>query len=262
MDFNNGLANPYNILGVPFGAPIDVCKATYKSLAKIYHPDIFVGDKDFAKKRMAELNSAYEFLADEQQKKAFDDAGEDPEQKQQSQSYEPERDNEEFSSVYQILKETWNFACEYHPELIDLHTGLLKLNRKSAFVFMANIVEQKLYHQAGDLAEYLEKEFLNAKFGSDTDLQELAKYAILRKELEFANELNKALKILGEGSKENILMKLSVSFPDFTDIAYPDLGLTSFQGEAKTDNSDFFNSDHSELINQYMKKRESNWWNF
>ena len=103
---------------------------------------------------------------------------------------------------------------------------------------------------------------MNAKFGSDTDLQELAKYAILRKELEFANELNKALKILGEGSKENILMKLSVSFPDFTDIAYPDLGLTSFQEEPKTDNSDFFNSDHSELVNQYLKKSESNWWNF
>ena len=41
---------------MPFGASIEVCKATYKSPTKIYHPDVFVGEKSYAEKRMAELN--------------------------------------------------------------------------------------------------------------------------------------------------------------------------------------------------------------
>ena len=32
MDFENDNVDPYQILGVPFGASIEVCKATYKSL--------------------------------------------------------------------------------------------------------------------------------------------------------------------------------------------------------------------------------------
>ncbi|MDC1282283.1 hypothetical protein OAU61_02090 [Planktomarina temperata] len=36
MDFENDNIDPYEILGVPFGASIEVCKATYKSLSKIY----------------------------------------------------------------------------------------------------------------------------------------------------------------------------------------------------------------------------------
>ena len=42
MDFENDNIDPYEVLGVPFGASIEVCKATYKSLTKIYPPDRFV----------------------------------------------------------------------------------------------------------------------------------------------------------------------------------------------------------------------------
>ena len=51
MDFENDNIDPYEILGVPFGASIEVCKATYKSLSKIYHPDVFVGEKSYAATR-------------------------------------------------------------------------------------------------------------------------------------------------------------------------------------------------------------------
>ena len=51
MNFENGKDNPYDILGVPLGASIEICKASYKALIKVFHPDAFKGDKGFAEKR-------------------------------------------------------------------------------------------------------------------------------------------------------------------------------------------------------------------
>ena len=68
MNFENGSLNPYAILGLPFGADFDLVKAIYKSMVKIYHPDIFVGDKKFAAQRLIELNAAFEFLSNPKKK--------------------------------------------------------------------------------------------------------------------------------------------------------------------------------------------------
>lgn len=52
----------YAILGVPREAEADLIKATYIALSKIYHPDIYRGDKKYALKRMQEINEAHEIL--------------------------------------------------------------------------------------------------------------------------------------------------------------------------------------------------------
>lgn len=261
MNFEDGSSDPYKILGVPFGASIEVCKATYRSLAKTYHPDIFTGEKAFAENRMAELNAAYEFLSDPTKKAEFDRSGEKSQQTEQNQAYEPDSDSQEFSDASNLLKETWNFACEYHPELTDLYQGLKNLSPKAAFVFMAVIVDQQLYENAKELAAYLEKDFLKSKFSEDEDLQKLAKYAILQNERQFCKNLNKALKILGAGSKEKILTKLSKDFPQFTGVAYPKCGLNKYQ----INKNSFDDEDFSELKKAYLKdyppggKRPNNW---
>ncbi len=214
MDFENGKNNPYEVLGVPFGASIEVCKATYKSLTKIYHPDVFVGEKKYAQKRMAELNAAFEFLNNPKNKKNFDEAGEQANHNQYGQDFETENESDEFTQASKILKENWEFACEYHPEIKKFYDDLNELSPKTSFLFMAVIVEEKLYDSASELAEYLEDKFLTSKFGDDVELKKIAKYAILKKEKEFAKDLNRALKILGEGSKEQILTKLVSDYPD------------------------------------------------
>ena len=56
---------------------------------KIYHPDVFKGDEDFAKERLSQLNAAYEFLSDEQQKREFD---------RKSQKQDAEDQQSEFDS--------------------------------------------------------------------------------------------------------------------------------------------------------------------
>ena len=225
MDFEKDNIDPYALLGAPFGASIEVCKATFKSLAKIYHPDVFVGDKAFAEKRMVELNTAYEFLDNPKRKKRFDDVGGSPE----GQQYNPQSSRGEFSEAEKVLQESWDFACEYHPELLELYKGLRALDSQTAFLFMAVIVEQKLYHQARDLVKYLQNEFLISKFSNDKEIQDLATYAIISGELKFAQQLNKALKILGPESKEQIYKKLVKDFPSFANTAFSNIGIMGFQ---------------------------------
>ncbi|MGN0594991.1 MAG: J domain-containing protein [Hominimerdicola sp.] len=62
----------YNILGVNQNAPDEVIKASYKALAKKYHPDLYDGDKLFAEHKMKEINEAYDILSDEIKRKEYD----------------------------------------------------------------------------------------------------------------------------------------------------------------------------------------------
>ena len=62
----------YNILGVNQKAPDEVIKASYKALAKKYHPDLYDGDKLFAEHKMKEINEAYDILSNEIKRKEYD----------------------------------------------------------------------------------------------------------------------------------------------------------------------------------------------
>ena len=53
----------YKILGVPRDASPELIKKTYVALQKIYHPDVYIGDKKFAKEKIQEINTAYEILS-------------------------------------------------------------------------------------------------------------------------------------------------------------------------------------------------------
>lgn len=216
MQYNGKSLNPYVVLGLPWASGIDLVKATYKSLVKIYHPDVFRGDKDFAKERLSKLNAAYEFLSDPEQKRNFDRNGQSKSQDERQQDFDPDKNSNEFDEGIKILKENWNFACEYYPELNDLYKELSRIGKEPAFAFMAFVVETKKYAQAKSIAETLEDAFLTAKFSDDNQIKQIAKAALLNKEIKFAQELNRALNILGPDPKNKILIKLSEDFPDFT----------------------------------------------
>lgn len=63
----------YEILGIRKTATTDEIKNAYKKLVKKYHPDVYVGDKTFAEKKIKEINEAYDVLSDPEQKKDYDD---------------------------------------------------------------------------------------------------------------------------------------------------------------------------------------------
>ena len=216
--------NPYVVLGIPNGSSLALVKATYKSLVKIFHPDVFDGDKQFAVDRLSALNEAYEFLSDPSRKRKLDERLSADDNADSNGAYDPEHGNEEFSKASENLKEKWDFACEYHPEIIAYHQSLKLLDRNSADLFVFVIVEEQQFSKAGVIADEIEARFLSSKFGNDREICALAKLAIINKKNKFAKQLNQALKILGEGSKENIFLKLAIDHPDFAIVAFPKIG--------------------------------------
>jgi len=66
----------YNILGVPRNAADKDIKASYRKLARKYHPDVNPGDKA-AEARFKEINEAFEVLSDADKRKKYDQYGSD-----------------------------------------------------------------------------------------------------------------------------------------------------------------------------------------
>ena len=247
MQYNGKFINPYDILQLPHASDIELVKATYRSLVKIYHPDVFKGDKAFAKERLSQLNAAYEFLSDEKQKREFDRSPRSQEKGEEQQDFDPDQNSDEFDEGVKVLKENWDFACEYYSKLQQLYDDLRTLGKAPAFVFMAFVVETKKYKEATKIAGALEDAFLTKKFSDDTTIKQLAKLPLQQKKIGFAKELNRALNILGPESKSEILRKLSEQFPEFAYKAYGILNCSSFvsnnnqlkQKEAEQDKVNF-----------------------
>ncbi|MHB1154155.1 MAG: J domain-containing protein [Eubacteriales bacterium] len=64
--------NYYEILEVSEKASDEVIKNAYKALVKKYHPDTYTGDKNFADKKIKEINNAFETLSDKLLKEIYD----------------------------------------------------------------------------------------------------------------------------------------------------------------------------------------------
>ncbi|MBI3927595.1 MAG: J domain-containing protein [Armatimonadetes bacterium] len=62
----------YKVLGVERGASEKEIKAAYRKLARRYHPDVNPGDKS-AEQKFTEINQAYEVLADEEERKKYEE---------------------------------------------------------------------------------------------------------------------------------------------------------------------------------------------
>jgi curved DNA-binding protein CbpA len=260
MQFNGKFLNPYDVLGLPQPSDIELVKATYKSLVKIYHPDIFKGDKDFAKERLAQLNAAFEFLSNKKQKNEFDKKSQSQGKTEEQTEFDPDKNSNEFDEGIKLLKTNWDFACDYYPELQTLYNDLKFLGKEPSFAFMAYVVETKNYHDAANIASSLEDAFLTAKFSEDNNVKTIAKIALKKNQLVFAKELNRALKILGTSSSDKILMKLSENFPDFTYEVYTSIGcyeLISDNHPRKImDHKEKFRQENSDPYMSYLKENK------
>ena len=67
------MENYYQILGIPSDASIEEITAVYKALAKIYHPDVYKGNKKHASEKIKEINEAYDHLKDPAKRKQHDE---------------------------------------------------------------------------------------------------------------------------------------------------------------------------------------------
>lgn len=55
------IQNPYEVLGLSYGATDEEVTKAYRKLVKKYHPDLHPGD-DYAAKKMREINEAYDLI--------------------------------------------------------------------------------------------------------------------------------------------------------------------------------------------------------
>lgn len=202
----------YSILGVPREAEVELIKATYLALSKIYHPDVYKGDKNFAEKRMQDINEAYEILSDAKKRKEYD-------KKMQNKSDESSFDDNHFedeqSSYENIIREDWNFAKEYYPSIDERYKELKKINSNLAWQFQRLTVETKSFEDADEISDKLKNEWLKRFFGNDTEIQNIALRAISKNQSKIAKEINKAVKILGNVDAEKIKKVLEKKFPKF-----------------------------------------------
>src|SRR5690554_2039387 len=66
----------YKVLGVDKSASQADIKKAYKKLARKYHPDVNPNDKD-AEARFKEINEAYQVIGKEENRKKYDQFGQD-----------------------------------------------------------------------------------------------------------------------------------------------------------------------------------------
>ena len=86
----------YKILGINKTATPKDIKNAYRKLARKYHPDLNLNDKD-AKKNFQEINEANEVLSDPEKRRKYDQYGKDC---QHAEEFEKAKHNQEQSSKF------------------------------------------------------------------------------------------------------------------------------------------------------------------
>ncbi|MBF0290386.1 MAG: DnaJ domain-containing protein [SAR324 cluster bacterium] len=190
MDINKDY---YAVLGLLPSAEEIVITATYRALAKRYHPDHFDGPKELGETKMKDLNEAYAVLSNPSEKKKYDearirDSGID------SDFFENQHDK---PPSFDPLEENWNTALTYYPHLNHLESELAKISWKLAYSFRIIVLETKSFKKADDLAKSMRKQFLEMYFGKHPKILKLVEELIRRDARDALRELNKAISVLG-----------------------------------------------------------------
>ena len=159
--------DPYAVLGLPHSSSLKVVRSAYTTLIKTYHPDIYKGNHSYARERLQELKEAFDFLKDFKKKICLDEELSSDEDGLRRQCFQPQTNLYECQKATSILETEWVFACDYHPRLSEIYADLKKIDRKTAFAFMALIVKEKLYDNAEKIALEMERSFLGTNFGED-----------------------------------------------------------------------------------------------
>ena len=208
-------ANYYTILGLPLNASETLIKATYRALLKIYHPDVFQGDKKFATEQLKKINEAYETLSDKRAKKKYDEElnQENDSGKAEEEDFDGQGSSNESELYQKIIKEEWDFAVEFYPELASSHEELQKYSKQLAFLFQTILVENKAFESYRSTEIELRNKFLTSKYGENSELIEFAQLLIEDGHKDIAIRIYKQLKRLGESSTIRILEKLADDEP-------------------------------------------------
>ncbi len=151
--------DPYGVLGVSPSATEDEIKKAYRKLAKQYHPDIHP-NREFAQKKMAEINAAYDEILNRRQGKAPGAGYGGYGQAEPGQGSTPEmtavrhylhyrRYQEAFNVLNRIQNRNaeWYFLAAYAHAGVGNRTQALEFARKAVQMEPGNYEYQQLLQQ-------------------------------------------------------------------------------------------------------------------
>jgi curved DNA-binding protein CbpA len=184
----------YAILGVLPTTEIEVIKAAYRALSKLYHPDVYKGSD--AKAKMVDLNEAYGVLSDPSLRRQYDDARKGSDQSE-SEYFDEDTFTTDESSV-DPLEHDWALAVEYYPDLEELVAKLAKLSSRLAYSYKAYLLETKEFERRSETANRIELQFLKQYFGDNKEIIAFAKTMVNAGRKDVLRDLNKAVKVLGK----------------------------------------------------------------
>jgi len=187
----------YQILGVLEDAEDVVIRAAYKVLAQKYHPDKWTGDPKEANERMSEINRANEVLCDLAKRRAYDD-------EQGKGEYEEVSSFED--DVAESFDRDWKDAQSYFPDLARISADLRSVSRELERTYKLLLLERKLFNKRVELADQLERSFLERYFGTDPKVLQFAKYCITRNAGAAAKEVNRAVNLLGSDVDSGLII--------------------------------------------------------
>ena len=137
------MKNYYEILEVNKKASKEVIEKAYKVLVKKYHPDLYTGQKkNYAEKKIKEINEAYSVLTDQFMKEQYDSELEKQEQAELYKKYnEKQTDNnlnDNVNSINNNKKENKNYKSQQNKKEVDDFNERMKKHKVGSF---AGIVE-------------------------------------------------------------------------------------------------------------------------
>ena len=192
-------------------------EAAYKALVKLYHPDVYKGDKKGLKRKIIEINEAFDTLNDPLKRKQYDIK---LKKFQVDKSFdfidEEFEDKNLFNNKY--IDEDWEIALLVYPELEKLKDNLSKYSYKLSLQFQFYLLETKEFNKLNFISERFIDAFLERKFGSSLQIKTLSKMLIENDHSTKAKYLNKLIKVLGSKSENRILKTFFKQFPEVEEL--------------------------------------------
>ena len=213
------MKNYYHILGLSFESKPEnsLINAAYKALVKLYHPDVYKGDKKSLKRKISEINEAYDTLSDNKKREDYDKNLKKIQIDKSFQFTDDEfEDKDLFNSKY--IDEDWEIALLVYPELEKIKENLLKYSLKLSFQFQFYLLETKEFNKLTNVESRFIDAFLERKFGISLEIKSLSRFLIENNYKKNAKYLNKLIQVIGTRSEKRIIKTFFEQFPEIENI--------------------------------------------
>ena len=233
------MKNYYHILGLSFESSPEkqLIEAAYKALVKLYHPDLYKGDKKSLSRKIREINESYETLSNEEKKKVYDEKLKNYHMSKSFDYSDQEfEDKDVFNKKY--IDEDWEIALLVYPELEKKKKKLSKYSQKLGFQFQFYLLETKEFYKFEIITERFINAFLERKFGTSTKIKLFSKILIENGFRKNAIYLNKLIKVLGSKSEDRIIKTFFKQFPDLQDYLSEEMKFYKKIIRSETNNSE------------------------